>query len=164
MTHLEPWINSRTALAIAMTLLHSLWQSGVVAALLAVCLHFIHGSRARYAAACIALAALAAASIGTFIVLAPMPAMAPVLQQAARSDFAPRFPGVDAATSTTRWTLHEALPLITPVWLFGFVLFNLRQIASWTAARRMRQRGVCMAPKVWQQRLKVLRTRLKLLK
>src|SRR5262249_41113370 len=52
----------------------------------------------------------------------------------------------------------------TPVWLFGFVLFNLRQIGSWAAARRMRRRGVCLAPDVWQQRLDVLRTRLKLLK
>src|SRR5215831_16930459 len=125
MTHLETWIESRTALAIAMTLLHSLWQSGVVAAVLAICLHCIHSSRARYAAACIALAALAAASIGTFIVLAPMPAVPAALQRTAHPDFAPPVPGVDAATSPTRWTLGDALPLVTPVWLFGFVLFNL---------------------------------------
>jgi GWxTD domain-containing protein len=164
MTHLETWIESRTALAIAMTLLHSLWQSGLVATVLAVSLHFIHSSRARYAAACIALTALVAASIGTFIVLAPMPAVPAALQPTAHSVFAPLVPAGDAATTPTRWTLREALPLITPLWLFGFVLFNLRQVGSWAAARRMRQRGVCLAPDVWQQRLDVLRTRLKLLK
>jgi bla regulator protein BlaR1 len=46
----------------------------------------------------------------------------------------------------------------------GFVLINLRHIASWTAARRMRNRGVCVAPVIWQQKLHDLQKRLKVAK
>ena len=65
------WLQSGPALALAKTLLHSLWQSAIAAFLLAACLRFIQSARLRYAAACGALGAIVVASIGTFVFLAP---------------------------------------------------------------------------------------------
>src|SRR5213083_710815 len=71
MTQIQTWIQSPAAIAVARTLLHSLWQAALAAFALAFGLRFIHSSRIRYAAACVALSAIVFLSIGTFVVVAP---------------------------------------------------------------------------------------------
>jgi len=46
----------------------------------------------------------------------------------------------------------------------GVAIFNLRHLANWFATRRMRTRGVCSAPDIWQDRLNRARTRLRISK
>src|SRR5215471_10171280 len=124
MTQLEIWIQHPSAIALAKTLLHSLWQGAVVALALAVSLHFIRGSRHRYAAACCALAVVVIA-VGTFTLLDP----APVRPQFQRVTALKLLPGPDAPqgepATVPEMTFRRALPWITPVWLLGVVLSNL---------------------------------------
>jgi GWxTD domain-containing protein len=164
MTHIEIWIQSPLALALAKTLLHSFWQAGIVAFALGIGLRFIHPAHLRYVAGCSALAAAIALSIGTFVFLAPASAGRPSLQPIVYPDSpVPALYGV-AASGSTRFVFQDVLPWITPVWLLGFLIFNFRQIGNWVGARRMRRRGVCVAPDAWQQRLNELRSRMKVLK
>src|SRR5438105_11558061 len=71
MTDIETWIQSPAALALAKTLLHSLWQGAITAFVLAACLRFIRSARLRYSAACTALVVIVALSIATFLYVAP---------------------------------------------------------------------------------------------
>lgn len=164
MTHIEIWIQSPLALVTAKTLLHSLWQGGLVAIVLAAGLHFVDSARLRYVAGCAALAAVIALSIGTLVFLTPASAGRHPLQPVVYPDFAvPALYGASAGRSS-RFILQNVLPWITPLWLLGFLLFNFRQIGSWAGARRMMRRGVCVAPDAWQLRLTELRSRMKVLK
>ena len=52
--------------ALGWTLLHSLWQGTGIALGLAICLGLLRDSRARYAAACLALCAMLIASCVTY--------------------------------------------------------------------------------------------------
>src|SRR5262249_37877326 len=49
--------------------------------------------------------------------------------------------------------LQRVLLWITPLWLVGVVIFNLRHLVNWLATHRMRSRGICAAPDIWQDRL-----------
>jgi beta-lactamase regulating signal transducer with metallopeptidase domain len=65
---------------------------------------------------------------------------------------------------TSPLALRNVLPWITPLWLIGALLFNLKHAASCIAAGRLRRRGVCPAPDAWQQRLGAIQGRLKIAK
>ena len=60
MNLLQNWVETPGATALVWTLIHSLWEGALVALLLAAALSVLRGSRARYAAACIALLVLLA--------------------------------------------------------------------------------------------------------
>lgn len=165
MTHIETWVQSPLAIATAKTLLHSIWQATLAGFALAACLAFIRPARIRYAAACAALLAVVAASAGTFLVMAQGSAARhlsyPGMQW--RSVVLPA-PADTASIGPNPSALQRVLRWITPVWLLGLLLINIRQIGSWAAARRMRSRGVCVAPDMWQQRLVELQQRMKVSK
>ena len=164
MTQIEIWIQSPLALTLAKTLLHSLWQAGLVAFAMAAGHQFVQSARLRYVAGCAALVTVIAFSIGTFVILAPASAGRHSLQPVVYPDFpVPILYGAGTSKST-RFVFQEVLPWITPAWLLGFLLFNFRQIGSWAGTRRMRRRGVCVAPEAWQQRLSELRSRMKVCK
>jgi hypothetical protein len=76
------WLQSSTALTLAKMLLHSLWQSGLAAFLLAACIRFTRTSRVRYAAACGVLSTMVVAPIGTFVFLMPVTAAQHSVHQA----------------------------------------------------------------------------------
>src|SRR6202030_3202182 len=67
-----------------------------------------------------------------------------------------------AATIRTRWDVSDLLPWLAPAWIAGVLLFQLRCLASWMAAGRLRRFGVCGAPVAWVEKLEVLRARLRL--
>src|SRR5437667_6118552 len=92
MTQIQTWIQSPTAIAVARTLLHSLWQAALAAFALAFGLRFIHSSRIRYAAACVALSAIGFLSIGTLVVVAPQA----VLEHSSRDIVPTQFASQDA--------------------------------------------------------------------
>src|SRR5262249_30738328 len=51
---------------------------------------------------------------------------------------------------------------LAPFWIAGGLVFQLRILASWIAAQRLRRRGVCVAPDLWQRRLTLLGERVRL--
>ena len=160
MMQIYNWMQTAAALAVAKTLLHSLWQSGIVAVLLAVVLRFSVSSRIRYAAGCAALLVIVTIFVGTLLYLAPgkknldSPSPVPLSWSSRNLDSNDR-------ARVDRFDLQSALPWITPIWLAGVLLFNMKHVASWLASRRLRRIGVCSAPDVWQNRLNAIRNRLK---
>jgi len=61
-TLIQTWVQTPLAQAIGWTLVHSLWEGALVALVLAAALWAFRSSRARYAAACLAMLAMLAAS------------------------------------------------------------------------------------------------------
>jgi GWxTD domain-containing protein len=162
MTQFQAWIQSPAAIAVARTLLHSLWQAAFAALALAFGLRFIHTSRLRYAAACAALSAIVLLSIGTLVVVTPQAGLErssrelessrPVSQVAGPAD---GFVGLPANP------VERLLPWITPVWLAGCLLFSLCRAAGWSALRRLRRRSISDVPQTWMDTLNRIRVRMK---
>ena len=162
MTQIQTWIQSPTAIAVARTLLHSLWQAALAAFALAFGLRFIHSSRIRYAAACIALSAIVFLSIGTFVVVAPQA----LLERSSRDIMSSRLASQDAGPANgfvelPTYPLERLLPWITPLWLSGVLLFSFCRAAGWAALRRLRWRAVSDATQAWLETLNRIRVRMK---
>lgn len=158
MNQLQIWGHSAIGIAISKTLLHSLWEGGIVAIALAVLLSFLHSSRMRYICACLALLVVAGASIGTFLYFTSE------VESGFRSPIGPipqpaLNPGQFAGTSSSLG-LKDVLPWLSPLWLIGLLIFSFKNIGCWITAERMRRRGVCLAPEVWQSRLNAIRNTL----
>jgi len=164
MTYIDTWIQSEAALAIAKTLLHSLWEGSLAALVLAASLRLIRTSHRRYAAACATLVVIVAAAIGTFFLMAPSAAnrTQPTRVFDAGLALTASVAGDGLTDESPRFVLQRLLPWITPAWLAGVLLFNLRQVTSCVAARRMRRRGTCPAADAWQNRLNVIQSRLQI--
>lgn len=150
MTWLEPrlqvWIGNGVAKAIAWTLLHSLWEGAAIAVMLALVLVVARSVRVRYAASCFAMLALLVAFGATFLAL--------LLRTGGASSpelFVP-------AWLTPMWFPSEWL---APLWVSGVLLFELRALACWMAANRLRRIGVCHAAAAWAEKLDDLRARLR---
>jgi TonB family protein len=151
---LESFVASPFAQAIGWTLLHSLWEGAVIAALLATVLLATRSARVRYAAACAAMVAMAAAFAATICRLMPESA----------HNF-PRFrtivpfvslPSVNPQADTGRsWLaiLSMLAPWLAPFWIGGVLLLSLQRVMSCVAVRRMRSRGVCFASEEWHAEL-----------
>ncbi len=164
MIHLEDWIQTPAALAIGRTLLHSLWQALVAAIVLAACLPFIKKSSVRYGAACMALITIVAGSFGTFLLVIPASGGRAQFQRSLFPAFAVSDPGLANAGGEPSLSMFQTtLPWITPIWLIGVFLLNLRQVASWVGTRRMWRTGVCPID-AWQERLNSMRRHLKVAK
>jgi hypothetical protein len=71
MSLLEAWVAAPLASAARWALLDSLWEGAVVAAALAAALLTMRSPRSRYAAACLALAAMVACFGFTLVRLMP---------------------------------------------------------------------------------------------
>jgi hypothetical protein len=139
MTQFEAWIQSPSEIALARTLLHSVWEAGLVAFALAACLRFIRSSDLRYAAAYTALVAIIVISAGTFTFVPPavfqgQPQRFLSLGWPLQSSGAP----AGAAAYVPRSTFQKILPWITPVWLLGVLLSNLCRAAGWAMSERLR--------------------------
>lgn len=156
---MNEFVRSAAAKALGWTLIHSLWEGAAAALALALVLALTRSARVRYWAACAAMLALAAAFAFTFWrVLPEQPAAA-----AARIRFpeiAP--PPSGAGAQGSPWQFANLLPWLAPVWMMGVILFQLRWIASWLAASKMRRVGVCRAPGAWIARMDALRGRLRM--
>jgi GWxTD domain-containing protein len=161
MTSIEFWMQTPAAIAIARTLLHSLWQASLAALALALCLRFTHAARIHYACACAALGVIVIASISTFVALAPQASrrIAPQDLASARS-VAPFGVGTGVAP-VPQSTLERVLPWLTPVWLLGVAAFSVWRAAGWAALQRLLRQGVSAPPEAWVRNLDRIRARMK---
>jgi bla regulator protein blaR1 len=161
MTQIYNWMQTDAVLAIAKTLLHSLWQSGLAAVVLAVVLRFSVSSRIRYAAGCVALLVIVGVSIGTFFNLVPAKTNIDSTRAVPFGWSSRNLDSTSIRNRVDRLDLQSALPWITPIWLAGVLLFNMKHVVIWLASRRLRRVGVCSAPDIWQNKLSGIRNRLK---
>jgi GWxTD domain-containing protein len=156
----ETWVQTPLAQAIGWTLVHSLWEGSVVALALAAALWAIRSSRARYAAACLAMLAMLAGFGFTFARAMPRQQSRVAFIANARGALLPA--GFEEPKIPVRRRAADSLPWLAPFWMAGVVIFHLRSLASWMAARRLRRTGVCLAPDLWRERLDRLGARLRL--
>ena len=129
--------------AVGWTLLNFIWQGAVIAAVVEVTLRTLaeRNPRARYGACCVGLGAMIMAPPVTLvIVLASRSVPAPVPVDVLAMTVAP--------TAVLVW-LTAALPHLAAVWIVGVVLLQMRLFVQWSAAQRMRSRGVCGARAPW---------------
>jgi uncharacterized protein (TIGR03435 family) len=150
---------------LGLTLIHFLWQGVMIVALYAVVRRWMaHASRpnTRYILACVALAVMLGAPMVTWILTAPMDAVA------VSTYLIDRVPFAASTTATVPVTLPETvsreqsarfLPWVVAAWLAGAMAFWIRLIAGWMAAARIRSTQVRQAPPEWQQTLNRLKAR-----
>jgi GWxTD domain-containing protein len=138
--------------AIGWTLVHSLWEGAMVALVLAGALFASRSPGVRYWAACMAMLAMLAGFGYTFARAIPES----TAEEGATTRTENRvWRGRQGplADVPDKFRAADALPWLAPFWIAGVILFHLRTMASWMAARRLRRRGVCVAPGAWQERL-----------
>jgi GWxTD domain-containing protein len=159
MIRLETLLDNPLAAALGRTLLHSLWEGALVALALALMLPIVRSSRLRYGLASAAMLVLLGGLAITFARLVPAPLVHIPLTGPRYSTPLP--PGLGAAPSSPLQTrAADELAWLVPFWMAGVVLFYLRGMTSWLAARRLRRSGVCCAADVWQARLTQLKQQL----
>jgi len=158
---LERLVQTPYASTLGKTLLHSLWEGAAIALVLALVLCVARSSRVRYAAACVAMVVMLSGLVVTFARLAPEE---PITTPLTGASHLPPLPTGHIALSPL--SAYEKGPMdnlawLAPFWIAGVLIFHLRGITSWMAARRLRRTGVCCAPELWRTRLDRLRTRLR---
>jgi GWxTD domain-containing protein len=166
MTPLETWVRTPGAEALGWTLLHFVWEGAAIALAMGAALGILSSSRARYAAAGAALAAMLVSFGLTFLELMPLGVETGI---ARRAPFLGPAPGNIAGPIEPHgigvWSrFGELAPWIAVLWMGGVAIFGLRAMASWMAARRLRRTGVCRADQGWQRRLDELAGRLRVSK
>ncbi len=164
MSLLEIWVHNPAAAALGWTLAHSLWEGALVALALVAALGVLHGSRARYGAACVAMLFLLAGFCVTYQICLAQQRIEGGIGQALALQSAP--PGLGEGPIVVkvpgRFHATEYLPWLAPFWIVGVLFFQLRGVASWMAARGLRRRGVCAATLFWQDRIDRLAARVRL--
>lgn len=163
MNAMENLVWNPVAGAVAKTLIDSLWEGGLAALGLALALSLLGTSRARYAAASFAMLALLAAPAVTLGIRWPEKPVRIAIASGPRLAVAAP-PGAAMAEIPESPKLIDELTWLAPVWALGVVIFQMRGIAGWLAARRLARRGVCRAPKEWEARLNRLRSQLRVSK
>jgi len=163
MNEITAWVHRPLANALGWALLHFVWEGAALAAVLATVLFVIRpaSARVRYGVACLLLAAMPIAfgvTLAASLSAHPVRAAAPV-QLAAP----PGFDSVaDSGTAPVPLRLRNVLPWLAPLWILGVAIFYARGLAGWLAVRRLRRRGVCSAPRCWQERTDRLCARMRL--
>jgi GWxTD domain-containing protein len=158
---IENLVRTPLAKALGWTLFHSLWEGTAVALALLIIFFVIRPARARYVSACIALAVIGLGFVFTLFLVFPGESVVASTQ----IRVLPAVPSAGGGWITgvsERLRAEDMLPWLAPFWFAGVILFQLRSLGSWVAARRLRNRGVCPAPDRWQQRLAELCARIRL--
>jgi beta-lactamase regulating signal transducer with metallopeptidase domain len=120
----------------------------------------MRSSRARYAAACLAMLAMLAGFGFTFARLVPQPRSHVITIADGRGALLPD--GFEEPARMAQRRAADFLPWLAPFWAAGVAFFHLRSLANWMAARRLRRTGVCLAPDHWRERLDRLGARVRL--
>lgn len=173
--------------ALGWTLLHSLWQGAVIAALLFVVNLFVKRSEVRYVLACVALLLMLVAPAVTFALLYDKPDVPVVadnhtslvdvqtdvdlLVQPVQTDDVQTIPVAGqphgVAPTEPLWRLDwrerlaQYLPYIVLIWLAGVVLLSLRLLLQWVYAERFKRKHTWLVSAELQQHFRALALRLR---
>jgi beta-lactamase regulating signal transducer with metallopeptidase domain len=153
--------------ALTYALLHSLWQSALVGAVLWIALLLTRSATIRYAMSCVALAVCIAALMATFVIhldeaaspIVAAQAVVPVNDVAVDGPMLGpvAFPlPVDAsiAPASTSVPAPVNLAFLVPaVWLAGVMFFLLRLIVAWLRLRALYRSSTPLADAQWIDRL-----------
>jgi len=146
--------------ALGWTLIHSLWEGALIAAVLATLLVLLRSPRVRYVAGCVALLAMLAGFAVTLIRF--LPELNSSAGTPSRVSLPPWNSMPDADGSNGQFSdFGRLVPWLAPVWIIGVSLFYLRYAASWLSLSTMQRRGTCTAPNSWQRTISRLALELK---
>jgi len=147
---LELVVGAPISEALGWTLVHLLWEGAIIAAALAAFLALVRSPRIRYVAACVALIAVVASFTITLIHFLPEHGRVPGPLNKMALPFGGR--PSDAIGSYGDFRSFETfVPWIAPLWIIGVCLFYMWCVVAWFSLSRMRRRGACSAPALWQQ-------------
>ena len=152
---IEAVVRTPLSEALGGALFHSLWQGAIAAGFLSL----FRSARTRYVAGCVALVAILGGFVFTFWTLLPEGGIAAGAREFSISGRAST--GASATAAGTILRVGDVLAWLTPLWFAGVVLFQLRTLMGWMAARRLRLRGVCAAPEQWSSTLEELAARMR---
>jgi bla regulator protein BlaR1 len=170
---LEEVVSPALVRGVGYALLHSLWQGGALALLLAGALPLLRRARpeVRYAASVAALVGLLLAVGGTFGYYyqhAPTPieealSGLPTRQQAMILHFndlaaSPQAPSMALLPALAR-QVEPYLPVLVAAWLLGLLLMGGRLVGGLVVANRLRRVGARALGADWQRRLAALASR-----
>jgi GWxTD domain-containing protein len=161
MTLLETWVATPIVGAVGWALLHSLWEGAIIAAVLATALLALSLSRARYAAAVGALAAMLAAFCLTLIYQSPGSDYTPWIQSLPPLHAGSVSPGMKVLEPLNAG-FAALVPWIAPLWIAGVWTCCLINIVASISVGRLRRRGVCQAPERWWKEVMRLSERLRI--
>ncbi|MBZ5585240.1 MAG: TIGR03435 family protein [Acidobacteriia bacterium] len=158
----QPWVER-----LGMTLLHFLWQGLFIAILYAAARRSVARTsslQTRYLLACGALAAMMAAPLVTWELMAPSDASPEAIYRIRSTPQAASSTGI-ATTTTLPDSVRAAVSSapserflfwVVMVWLAGAMVFWVRLAGGWVVAARMRSMLVRRAPPEWQETLRKL--------
>ncbi|RIW18723.1 hypothetical protein D0X99_03310 [Algoriphagus lacus] len=144
---LNDWIPDSLLQALGWTLVHSLWQLVLIAAILWGVLKLAHRSApgVKYTIAVGALFLAIFAGVGTFVYEFNAIETRPVFST---SDFQILYTdpsisstevGLDAAMVKTTWWINQNIPLLVNAWFLGSLLFLFRLVNSLSEIRSLRK-------------------------
>lgn len=159
MMFLETIVQTRWAEAVGWTLIHSLWQGLIAAAVLGIILLATQSPRIRYAAGLVAMLAMAIAFGITLFALTAHNATGGMPVRTVP------YPAWRQAISSTTggWEFSLALiaPWLAPFWFTGVFVFYARYLTGFLSLAWLSRRGVCVAPEIWLTRLDNLRAKVR---
>lgn len=156
---MSTFFSDQVVQALGWTLVHSLWQAAVIAALLYLLLPRFRTARQKYWLAYGALLLVLGVSIGTFVwYRAPSPSTEitalEITDGSVPALTAEHTPLVAVApvpvAAFTDW-LEARYSFLVACWLFGFGFFGLRLAGGLYYVRRLRKRGLSELPLEWQE-------------
>ena len=159
----QAWVGQAWVEQLGWTLIHFLWQGALVAAIYGIARRS-RTPQLRYLLACVALTAMVAAPIVTYIAITPASAPAnpfvgtiPVSSAVADSASAP----IATLSPATRAFHDDVMPWLVLAWFSGATVFWIRLTGSWIVATRMRSMLVRPAPREWQHKLNEIAARIR---
>ena len=150
----QPWVTR-----LGWTLIHFLWQGTLIAAMYSLARRS-RTVQSRYVLACIALAAMVAATIITYSLSAPESAAANDFTTSVPVSSVPANQSVSALAVMSRTSYDDVMPWIAMAWFAGAIVFWTRLTGGWIVAARMKSNSVRPAPADWQQTLDEIKTRI----
>ncbi|GEO02600.1 hypothetical protein AAE02nite_02640 [Adhaeribacter aerolatus] len=172
MNYIPEFLNPALTKALGWTILHSLWQSTLIAVLLSIVMLLLHrqSSHLRYRVAMGALFLNLAAALVTFIYYyqsSPIKAGLTAVIVPATASFSE--PPIVSAEANGFWLLAGAadyfsahLPLLVSLWLLGMALMLLRFIGGLAYLQRLKSYKTTPVTDQWQNRLLQLSQELKI--
>ncbi|HET7083739.1 MAG TPA: M56 family metallopeptidase [Rhizomicrobium sp.] len=138
MTEIGAWLPPGIVLALGWSLIHSLWQDLVIAALAALLMALSRRPSTRYLVGVTALALMPAAAAATFLVFFQDASFTVIAAQSAVSpshDFIshslPAAPQIRLTPfAAGHWPIAGFMPMLVKAWLIGVALFTLRLVCG----------------------------------
>ncbi len=154
----SPWVQ-----ALGWTLLHSVWQSTLVAMVVMLALRFIPSrySTLRYLSATAGLASILLLSIGTFFYINPgishlsEETIVTFYQNTTDDVKSVDHSSFSALTGKANQFIESNIGAIVMCWSIGALLFSLRIFSGWWYVKRLRREAVLLRSK-WNSQVQLL--------